>query len=116
MIQSGLCLIATTLASWGLSLVVLLSVRNFPRFWFIAIHYIVITVIFGVSFYIYRRYFGKFDAFTTTVLAMLVLVIIEFVFWKLIYSGTIWFFNYVDWIIPAFIIASVIYFVSSIKK
>ena len=46
-------------------------------------------------------------------IAMISLFIIEFVFWNFFYKGELWFFNFVDWVIPAFIVASTIYFTRS---
>ncbi len=102
----------TTLTGWLLALGCIYAVRFLPRAWFVAAHYGLDILIFGGLFWLLSRWAHHFSAFATMAIAMLTLFLIEYVYWNYIYAGSLWFFNFVDWIVPAFLIASVVYGVS----
>lgn len=112
-LSSYLIVFGFTFIAWIISLGVLSAVKDIPRFWFIVVHYAVDILIFGIVFLIYYKNFNVFSNFTVMAIAMISLFIIEFVFWNFFYKGELWFFNFVDWVIPAFIVASTIYFTRS---
>ncbi len=89
--------------------------KNLGRFYFVILHYFLDIFIFGFLFFIYYKYLVKFSSFTTMAIAMIWLIVFEFIFWKFIYKGDLWFLNWVDWIVPAFLVASTIYFVYYLK-
>jgi len=96
---------------WLPVLLSLTLIRDMPRPFFVLIHYLADIVVFAGVFAAYHRHIGHFSAFGTMAIAMLSLFAIEFVYWKFFYSGELWFLNFVDWIVPAFLVASTIYFV-----
>jgi len=88
--------------------------RDLPRLFFVLIHYLLDILVFGGVFAAYYRNVSHFSPFATMAVAMLSLFAIEFVYWKFFYSGELWFLNFVDWIVPAFLVASTIYFVGQL--
>lgn len=104
-----------TFVSWGIILFLLAISKNLGRFYFISLHYLLDVLIFGFFFFIYYKYLVKFTPFSTMAIAMIWLIVLEFIFWKFIYKGDLWFLNWVDWIVPAFLVASTIYLVYYLK-
>jgi hypothetical protein len=86
-------------------------IRDLPRLLFVLGHYLLDILVFGGVFAAYYRNVGHFSPFATMAIAMLSLFAIEFIYWKFLYTGELWFLNFVDWIVPAFLVASTIYFV-----
>ena len=112
-VTSALAVSVFSLIAWVPILLVLSWIRNLPRPWFVLLHYVLDILLFGVVFAVYYRYFGSFSPFATTAIAMVSLFVIEFVFWGLFYHGELWFLNWVDWIVPAFLVASTVYWVGA---
>lgn len=96
---------------WLPILLSLALIRDLPRPLFVLIHYLLDILVFAGVFAAYHRHVGLFSPFATMAIAMLSLFAIEFVYWKFLYSGELWFLNFVDWIVPAFLVASTIYFI-----
>ena len=96
--------------AWLIALLGLYLARDISRLWFITVHYALDILIFAVLFGAYFKYVGHYTPFTTMAIAMASLFVIELVFWKFVYTGELWFLNFVDWIVPAFLVASTIYF------
>lgn len=115
-IVSVLTISIFSFVGWVVALGIFSQIKDFPRIWFILAHYALDILIFGALFFIYYKYFGHFSPFTTMAIAMAILFIIEFVYWKFIYTGELWFLNFWDWILPAFIVASTIYLVGGFLK
>lgn len=96
--------------AWLPILAALALIRSLPRVWFVSLHYALDILVFGLVFAAYHKYMGRFSPFGTMAIAMLSLFAIEFVWWRFFYNGELWFLNFVDWIVPAFLVASTIYF------
>ena len=96
--------------AWLPILAALVLMRNLPRVWFVALHYGLDILLFGLVFAVYHKRLGRFSPFGTMAIAMFSLFAIEFVFWNFFYRGELWFLNFVDWIVPAFLVASTVYF------
>ena len=105
-----------TLAAWFALEAWFNIFHHLPRPWFVFWHYAMVFGVFALVFGIYFKFFHHYPAFATTMIAMVWVFVIEFVVFKYIYSGELWFLNYVDWIVPAFIAASAIYFAGSVVK
>jgi hypothetical protein len=90
--------------------------KDWPKIWFVTIHYFLNALVFGAAFYFYYKMFGHYSAFTAMAIAMVSLFIIEFVFFRFFYKGELWFLNFWDWILPAFIVATTVYFVTRLVR
>ena len=109
-IISGFTVFIFSFVGWMAALGVLAFAKEWPRFLFVALHYASNVLLFGVLFGVYFRYVHQFSPFVTMVIAMVSLFGFEFVFWRFLYHGPFWFLNFVDWMVPAFIVASTVYF------
>lgn len=89
-----------------------LLAKDWPRNIFTITHWIVVAALFGLSFYLYKKWGGNLSAFAVTNIAMVTLFIIEFVVYNWLYKGELWFLNFLDFYVSFFIAASVVYFVS----
>ena len=107
---------AFSFAGWLVVLACLGAVRSASRPAFILLHYALDVVVFGAAFLAYHKWAHRFSPFTTMAIAMLSLFLIEFVFWRFFYSGELWFLNFVDWIVPAFLVASSVYFAGVVLR
>lgn len=94
---------------WAITLFVLSLLQTIPRLLFICLHYVLTIVVFGIVFRSYYHTHPKTRPFITTAHAFSALVVFELVFWQFFSSGSRSYFNYVDWIFPAFLIATVVY-------
>lgn len=99
----------TAFIPWLITLAALGAMADLPRFAFVAIHYVLIVLLFGVAFAIYFRGHNGVDPFTVTIIAMLCLLVFEITYAGLLFEGLLWYLTYVDWFVPAFLIASTIY-------
>lgn len=99
----------TTFIPWLITLAALGVSGSLARPAFVAIHYLLVVLLYGVAFGIYFRDRNGVDPFTVTMIAMLCLFVYEFVYVTFIFEGSRWFLTYVDWLIPAFLITSTIY-------
>lgn len=99
----------TAFIPWLITLAALGAMADLPRFASVAIHYVLIVLLFGVAFAIYFRGRKGADPFTVTVIAMLCLIAFEILYVRFLFEGSRWHLTYVDWFVPAFLIASTIY-------
>lgn len=106
----------TSFIPWIITLAALGATASWPRLLFVLIHYTLNVLLFGVAFSLYFRGHPGVDPFTVTLIAMASLVVYEVIYFGFIYKGELWFLTYVDWILPAFLIASTIYFLGKIIK
>lgn len=98
-----------TLVAWiGVELYVN-SFYSLPRLAYVALHYVVVFGIFAVIFGAHAKFFPAFTPFVTTVVVFLCILAIEILVFRFIYSGELWFFNYLDWIVPLFLLSSAVY-------
>jgi hypothetical protein len=78
-------------------------------------HYLVVVLSFGGVFALYLRFFGEgAPVFSTTLVAIGISLMIEFVVFRFFYVGECWFLNFVDWIFPVFLATSTIYAVGTL--
>lgn len=94
---------------WALVLFVLSLMVNLPRGAFVFFHYVIDVLLFGLVFHFYYQAHPHTHAFHTTIFALLSLFLFEAIFWTFFASGADKFLNFVDWIFPAFLIATTIY-------
>lgn len=99
----------TTFIPWLIALAALGAMAGLPRPAFVAIHYTLIVLLFGVAFAIYFRERKGVDPFTVMVIAMLCLIVFEIIYTGFLFEGPRWFLTYADWFVPAFLIASTVY-------
>src|SRR3989344_3299606 len=109
-IISGFTVFIFSFSGWVAALSVLALAKDWPRFLFVAFHYALNVILFGVLFGVYFKYVHHFSPFVAMAIAMASLFIVEFVFWRFFYHGPLWFLNFVDWMVPAFIVARPGYF------
>ncbi|MDG1949709.1 MAG: hypothetical protein P8J32_02700 [bacterium] len=106
----------TTFIPWLITLAALGASLGLPRPLFIFLHYTLDVLLFGVAFSIYYRGHPGVDPFTVTLIAMASLLIYEIFYLSFIYKGELWFLTYLDWIVPAFLIATTVYILGKIIK
>ena len=109
-IIAGFTVFIFSVVGWVVALGVLAFAKDWPRFLFVTFHYALNGLLFGVLFGVYFKYVHHFSPFVTMAIAMVSLFLIELVFWRFLYHGPLWFLNFVDWMVPAFIVASTVYF------
>ena len=100
-----------TTTAWFIALGALTVLQRLPRIGFILAHYGVDVLVFGAVFLAYYHYFGQVTPFVAMAYAMITLFVLEFFFWQFVYVGEKTYLNFVDWVVPAFLIATTIYFV-----
>lgn len=96
---------------WVVVLFALSFAIYLPRSLFITVHYFLDVFLFGFVFHYFFETHPHASAFTTTTLALIALFIFELIFLNFFSSDPGRFLNYVDWIFPAFLIATSIYVV-----
>jgi len=99
----------TAFFPWIIKVALLSLIMGFPHTLFVAAHYILIFLLFAAAFTLYFQSHKQQEPFMVMVVAMASMVVFELVYFLYFYSGTFWFLTYVDWIVPAFLIASVIH-------
>ena len=93
----------------GFSLVFL--IKDLRRTSFIILHYLIDIAVFGILFGIYFKNIGILKPFPVMIVAMATIFAFEIIFWNFIYRGSQSYFDFTDWVVPAFLIASTIYLV-----
>ena len=83
--------------------------HGLKRQWFVLLHYLAVFLSFATVFLVYFAAFSVFSIFTVMVIAMLFLFVLEICIFRYMYSGELWFLNYIDWIAPVFIAISSVY-------
>lgn len=101
----------TAILTWSILGAYFVFAANLQRVPFVVLHYLTSFLSSLFFFYLYNRFFGTLNPFTTMIIAMISFFIIELIFFSFVYKEELWFLNFVDWIVPVFIIASTIYFV-----
>ncbi|PJA45244.1 hypothetical protein CO174_04025 [Candidatus Uhrbacteria bacterium CG_4_9_14_3_um_filter_50_9] len=99
----------TAFIPWLLLLAGLSQITELSRLFFIVIHYLMNMALFAIAFGWYFKGHQKEDPFRVMAVALVCLVVFELVYFGFIYEGELWFLTYVDWIIPAFLVATSIY-------
>lgn len=103
-------LVGAATLGWFTVLGLLALLGRLPRFWFMLSHYVVDALVFGAIFWFVFKRFEGVAPFAGMAVAMVTMMVLEYVAWGLIYKGDRWFLTFEDWIVPAFIVASTIYF------
>ncbi|MDX1608394.1 MAG: hypothetical protein R3251_04250 [Candidatus Spechtbacterales bacterium] len=100
-----------TFTGWITALGLFILARGLSRGTFIAFHYLADAILFGAIFFLYFKLSSQpLSSFAVMAAAMASLFIFEFILWRFIAPGQAHLYlNFVDWVIPAFIIASTIY-------
>ena len=99
----------TTFIPWLITLAAFDVSRSLARPAFVGVHYLLVVLLYGVAFGIYFRDRKEVDPFTVTAIAMLCLFAYEFIYIAFFSQGSGWFLTYIDWLVPAFLIASTVY-------
>lgn len=101
----------TTFIPWLITLAALGAASSLSRPAFVAVHYAIVVLLYGVAFGIYFRDRKGVNPFTVTVIAMLCLFAYEFVYANFFSEGSLLILTYVDWLVPVFLIASTVYWI-----
>lgn len=106
---------AASVLGW-LALAVFFAVaQGWPRPLFIAVHYLLCVAAYALCFWAYFSWVRQpLSPFVAMVVAMLTAFVIEIIVFRFLYTGSLWFLNFVDWIVPVFLIASTIYAVGAL--
>jgi len=99
----------TSLVTWLVLAGYFAVAEGWSRAVFIPVHYLISLVATGGLFFTYLKFFPKFSPFWTMITAMIFLFIIELVVFNFFYKNELWFLNFVDWMVPVFIISATIY-------
>lgn len=98
-----------TLVAWFLVEWFFNKFHNLDRKAFVVWHYVVVCAAFVGMFLIYFGLFASMSVLMVTLIAGISVLIIEFIVFRLLYSGELWFFNLVDWVIPVGIALSSVF-------
>jgi hypothetical protein len=98
----------TTFIPWLITLAAIGAASMLPRPAFIVVHYTLVVLLFGIAFCLYYKERKGVDPFTVTMIGMLCFIVYEIVYHSF-FEGQPQFLTYVDWFVPAFLIASTIY-------
>lgn len=94
---------------WTIVLFILILSHSLPRPLFILIHLVSVVTVFAVVFHHYFNIRQHAHPFRTSVSAFAAIVLYEGIFWTYFYTGQNASFNFIDWILPAFLTVTVIY-------
>lgn len=103
------------LVAWVIVLFLLNLIIHLPRGFFIALHAIVDLLVFGVVFHYYYEAHASAKAFETTAWAVVLLFVFEAILFTFFLPNMTQYLNFIDWIFPAFLIATIVYVVGSFK-
>ncbi len=95
--------------AWIVVVFLLSFLINLPRPAFVSLHYVSDLVLFGVVFRSYYEAHPRANPFETTALTMVSLFILEAILFGVIIPDLGHLLNFVDWIFPAFLIATTVY-------
>lgn len=99
----------TAFIPWLLLIATLGALANVPYPLFVATHWVLDVALFAVAFVLYFKGHEQETPFEVMVAAMGWLFAFDVIFFGFIYQGDLWFLNYIDWIIPVFLVATTIY-------
>jgi hypothetical protein len=114
--ETALPIVATAFVPWFIKITLLFKITEFPRSLLVAAHWLMVVLFFGVTFSWYFQRHPKAEPFIVTIIAMVSLAVFEYIYFSYFYTGDLWFLTYADWIVPAFLIASTIYFVGKLTS
>lgn len=64
---------------------------------------------FGLFFGLYFSFFESFEIFTTILVVLFSLLAFELLAWKFYYKGIPWYYGFVHWWLPSYVVAAAIY-------
>lgn len=94
---------------WLIRLAVLGASSFLSRPVFLLVYYLIVILVFAVSFSLYYLSHPGRDPFAIMGTAILCLLIYEVIYFRFFFAGSYWFLTYLDWFLPMFLIASTIY-------
>ncbi len=108
-------IICCSLISWiliagGITLYILL-VKETNSPWFVTFHYALDIFVVWLIFDQYFRKFDHYPALGTMIIALIWLTVIEFIFWKYIYKGSLELINFTHFFVPMILVGVTIYLV-----
>lgn len=89
-----------TLVSWLLVEWFFNRFHKLDRKAFIFWHYVVVFFAFFLVFVVFFALFATLSMYASALVAFLCVLVIEFIVFRLLYSGELWFFNLIDWVVP----------------
>ncbi len=105
-----------TLIAWTIVLVVQLLLIDASSWLFVLGHYIAAVIVFGYSFRLFFKTEKKLTSYHVTLVALTFFLFAEAVYWIGFYNGEQNYLNFVNWMLPAFLIVSTIYMVGFTKQ
>ena len=105
-----------TFIPWIITLATLGAVTSFAHPLFLAIHYAITVLLFAVAFSIYYKGHKHVNPFEVMGIAVLSWLVFEGVYYGFIYTGDFWFLTYLDWFVPLFLLAGVVYGVGRLEQ
>lgn len=106
-----------SLIAWGgvLALIVGLKMSQWSRIGFVIGHYAADLIVFAVVFFLYYRIIPSASPFSTMAASMITLFILEAILWQFFLHDR-QYLTFVDWVIPAFLIATTVYGIGFFQK
>lgn len=98
-----------TFVPWLIILAALGAAASFPPFWYVLVHYLLVLLLFGVSFAIYFKGHPGVRPFTVMAIAMLCLLSFELAYAVLFPGAAHVPWDYIHWFVPLFLAATVVY-------
>lgn len=108
-LTSLLLICVHALAAWILIELYINTCHKLSRSLYVAFHYVVVTLAFGLIFGFYFSFFAAYSIFLTTMIAIGFILLLEFFVFRFLYSGERWFLTFMDWMIPLFLATTAIY-------
>lgn len=103
------------LVAWIVVLFLLSLIIHLPRGFFIALHSLADFFVFGVVFHYYYEVHASAKPFETTAWVMFLLFLFEAILFTFFIPDMKNYLNFIDWIFPAFLIATTVYALKSLK-
>ena len=109
-ITAILSIFGASFFTWVLLAIYFAVAMNLSRGVFIVAHYTTSFVATILMFSLLYKFLPTFTPFWTMISAMISFFIIELLFFGFVYKEDLWFLNFIDWMVPVFIISTTIYF------
>lgn len=99
---------------WLITLSAVDAIQSLPRLIAVLVHYVMVVILFGMAFAIYFKSHPKSDPFLVMTFAIVSILIFDLANFQKISMISERTFDYVDWIVPIFLITTTIYSVGKI--
>jgi hypothetical protein len=104
-------IVLVTILSWLLVLFGVNALEEIPVWPRVFMHNFFVLLFFGMVFISYFRMQKRVNAFAVSIIALSTYCVSEIAFWIILYPGKApYVFSFSDWILPAFLMTSLIYF------